>query len=333
MSSLHTPSPPPPRLTLRRLVSDFLRDVTDADRGLLATIWELTLRPGQVVTTYLHQDRSRFLRPTRYLVFCLSLAAIQLVAVQLWYGQSVEEMRQETSTRDREQSAEFDSLAELTAAEAAYHEWLDRTKARFHSLTGEFRSFFAMLVIPLFGLLYYALYARHGLNLAESIVAAAYLHAHVVFLSFLFLPLYFLGDSSQDYQRWFRLEEIATGLYLFVAVARVFGRGWRDTLLAIIGVVVLLLVLSITIGPATYIGAAMARTVFDPALGLASLSWKFYVYLGVLITVVPALFGLWFMLHPQRRRTDGRRDRASYMLYFVLLLVVGWGCLFWLHHT
>jgi len=87
-------NPRPERLTFGNLLKNFFRDLISADQGLWGTIVQLTIRPKRVVETFLLKDRKQFIRPTRYVLFALSVSALSFLAVQYTKGKPMLEYLQ-----------------------------------------------------------------------------------------------------------------------------------------------------------------------------------------------------------------------------------------------
>ena len=318
-------------------MADFFRDVTQAERGLVGTIVQLTLRPARVIDTYLYTDRKRFLKPTRYLVFCFSLAALQVFVIQTWYGKPVQELVAEADATDHARLVEKGYIeseeieVEESKAEAELHDRYHQFGARFSVFYNEFRTFFAMLFIPVLGLLYYFFYGRHGFNIAEAMVAATYLHAHLALLASLFLPLFFLGSDAEDYELWSSVENSFTGLYLLFGVTQVFTKRWWDTLIALLWLLLLLVVVAMCSPSFIFLGGATARVWMTDAS--YSSSPKFLGHLIQVLLLLPAALFLILRLHPQREKKSSHQNNIlAYVLLTVLL--VGMSILsFSLSHT
>ena len=324
MSSLHTPPPP---ITFGQLTRDFIHDVTQTERGLLGTIIKMTLSPARVIDTYLFIDRSRFLKPTRYLVFCFGLAALQFFIVQAWYGQSADKLREEVTLEARQDVNEVTTSIrqspawEESDAAAELHAHYHRLGDQFAALRNEFRTLFAMLVIPVFALLYFGLFRRHGYHLAEAVVAATYIHAHVALLGFFMLPFLLLGRTAQDYELWSSLINNVTGLYLLVAVKQAFATRWRELLYALGWALLLIFLVALSLPSIIFIIGATARVLYTEAW--YSFSPKFNMSLIQLFVLFPlACFLIWRLLLRRDRRPIATLYRFDLTLLAAALTVV-----------
>ncbi|NRB62297.1 MAG: DUF3667 domain-containing protein [Saprospiraceae bacterium] len=67
---------------LDKIDSQYIRreitSVLNLDKGILYTIKEITLRPGQTVRTFIHEDRSRLIRPLIFIIICSLCYTIML---------------------------------------------------------------------------------------------------------------------------------------------------------------------------------------------------------------------------------------------------------------
>jgi hypothetical protein len=78
------------RLTLRVVWGWFAHDVLDLDSGLLRAMREMTLRPGEMIRSYVAGQRQRYGNPFTYLFLA---AALSLVIWTLLAGPVAEEMK------------------------------------------------------------------------------------------------------------------------------------------------------------------------------------------------------------------------------------------------
>ena len=82
------------RLTLRILFAEFARKFLNFERGLLRTIKDLSLRPGQTMRAYVEGQRRTYVNPFTYLVFGM---AVNLIVTRLTgtQQQMIESYRQQ----------------------------------------------------------------------------------------------------------------------------------------------------------------------------------------------------------------------------------------------
>ncbi len=319
---------PPPRITLKTLSADFFRDFSELDRGMLGTVRNLFSRPSRVIDSYLYIDRERFIRPTRYLIFCFSLAALQTFVTQSWYGQSVKELSVAAEAADElahpgpRLGKQVDGVSVSDDSKQAplgprFTRLLDKADHFF----SQFRTFAALILMPLLALLYYYFYGRHGYNLAESIVATTYLTAHVSLLGFLFLPFYFAGSTPEDYEFWSSTENLFTGVYLLIAATKVFAQRWWETLVAFVWGGFLLVFLGLMAKPIIFFLAVVTRILYEMGdLGAPSLSWQFISSALQVIVVLPTVIYLFYRLHPLRKKASVDRAVLQWILLILLLL-------------
>lgn len=325
-------SSPPERITLKTLFRDFLLDFSEVDRGLLGTIINLTLRPARVVDTFLFTHRDRFVRPTRYLVFCFSLAALQVFTIQAWYGASIKELNAAVESASpvsptppvagehvKDQIVPLGSRPSIQGFNSSSR--LDQLAAQARQFVDRFQTFAFLLALPLLALVYYYLYARHGYNLAESITAATYLHAHTTLLGIVFLPFYFLGDTPADYERWSSVEDRATGIYLLFAVTCVFARRWWETLVAVSWACVVIFFLGLAATSLVFVSGALARILLEPGdPATLHLSGRFILGLIQVVLILPTVILLLYRLHPLRGRPNKRTTKWQWLLLFGLFV-------------
>ncbi len=212
---------PPERLTLKSIGADFIRDFTQAEKGLWGTIVQLTTRPRRVLDTFLYENRQHFSRPTRYLIFCLSIAAFLFIAVQWRYGVSLVEYG-ETVAEDQENYRGF--IASFAEGFASGGEG----KAISVKALAAYANYALVLLIPAYAFLYFFLFPARGLNYAESLAGAVYLHSHYFLItSVVSLPFLVFSDI-EDFALARSWIGIGAGVLLLVSSLRMFLVSRKD---------------------------------------------------------------------------------------------------------
>ena len=137
--------PPAHRLSTAHVAHELLHVFTHADKGILAYLPALLLRPGRLVADYRAGRRKRYFNPFQFLLLSAALATL---LVNQWHL--------------------FDDLAtlqnlnpNLTPAELA------RAHAFYHGLS-HYYNLVLLLLIPFNALLARLVYRRQGVNYAEA---------------------------------------------------------------------------------------------------------------------------------------------------------------------
>ena len=201
------------RLTLTGLWRDFASRVFNVNRGLLATIVEMTKHPGQVPLDYVEGRRRRYTNPLTYLFLA---SALSVFLLQFSDDLVMEQMREQIARQEaaREAAApEADDLAATTGVPhdhdgdgVADHEAdprIDRFRENLEVLMADgaagyvertmetMRRYQSLLMLFLclpFTLLLRLLFGPKR-NLAETSVFSLYVVAHIIFLLAFITPV------------------------------------------------------------------------------------------------------------------------------------------------
>ena len=244
MAAPHRP-PTDKRLTTRDIVADLLRDFTDADRGMLGTFVQLSIRPRRVVGAYLEGDRRRFIRPTRYLAFTLSLSAAAFFLIQYWYGTSLTEIMLEHSGPGFAAALEDDLAARqleysLSAEEIErarkQNAQLTESARRVYRFLFEYYSVFFVAFVPVGATIHRAFYPRNTFTLAESVVASLYIYSHSNLLAIVLIPVCILFSSTPyAFLNSLFIGYAITCLYMLFAVQQTYAHRWWEFFVAWLG--------------------------------------------------------------------------------------------------
>lgn len=234
--------PPPDRLTFSNIISNFFRDLTNADRGMWGTIVQLTVRPQRVINTFLFEDRARFIRPTRYVLFALSVAALSFVAIQWRYGQPIQEYLRPTIERQAEESVaslrqSFEERLDLTdpasleqkrQANAKMIAGIREEAIKVNTNAIKYGNYLGILFMPLAAFAYWFMFPRKRFNFAEHLASVGYIYSHASLLNLLTLPFILLATSPDGLIRALLYASILQGIYQLYATARVYVKSWSD---------------------------------------------------------------------------------------------------------
>lgn len=166
------------RLRLRSVAREFASESLTLERGLLRTLRDLTVRPGEVVRGYVAGRRRRYVNPVAYFFFA---AAVGVLSLALY------EDRLEAWLDGRIAAGPAHPLLDPAQTEAFVRTTV--TVSSHVSLT-----YLAMLV-P-FAVVVRWLFRRSGINLAESLVLAFYTFGHALLLTSFVTPAIFLAAPA-----------------------------------------------------------------------------------------------------------------------------------------
>ncbi len=154
----------PPRLTLTAFLASVGDEVFSLERGFPWTFWQLVRRPGWAVRRYVEWRDDRLTRPLRYLIVAVALAALLLHALGV----------------DRSFLSGVELGAQGSGADAARAAAIAAVFARFDLIL-------LLVWVPAVALAVRLAYRRHGINLVEAIVLAAFVLAQVCLLQALLI--------------------------------------------------------------------------------------------------------------------------------------------------
>lgn len=191
-------SVPQGRLTLRGiglLVTKHLK----LERGLLHTLWDLLIRPGVMLTRYIGGRRSEYVNPVTYLLLS---AALSLLTFEIYREDFAREMRRQMQAALGPPSGGN----ALGSPEQFSMMWTDSIIAIVEHTT--FTSF--AMVLPVAGM-FWLMFRRRAVNLAESMAIALYSVGTALFLhSLLVAPMLVFDPTS------FIAQRVGLAIYLLV---------------------------------------------------------------------------------------------------------------------
>jgi hypothetical protein len=325
---LTAPSNRPPRLTTGGLVREFIAEALDADRGIWAALRNLTFQPQKVVQSYLDGDRSRYVRPTRYVMFSITLATVYTFIIVSWFGASttelilevIEPQYIETMTISLEKQAQANNW---TGAELAAHQAkVTQFASNFASILAaslQYSSFFIFLLVPIMALVNRWCYPLGAGTYAESLVASSYIYSHAALISLIgLLPAMLFTNVTADASGFMIISGICSAMtfgYIVRATYQIYARRWWELPLA--------LVLFVGGYILFYIVAGSLGFLFG--LGLqndwSTMPWRiisaFGFYSGVVITFVVLLVYL------RRMRQLDHSTASRLPKYLLIMLCLG----------
>lgn len=307
----------PDRLTFRNIISNFFHDLISADRGMWGTIVQLTLRPRQVIDTFLFEDRQRFVRPTRYVLFALSVAALTFVAIQWRYGQPIEEylrptfeQRADESVQNLRQSLE-ESLAALTDEEAIARKRKENEETVKALRDGnvkatanmvKYGNYISIVFLPLAAFVYWLIFPRKGFNYAEHLASFAYISSHGSLLSVLLIPFILFARSPDGLLQALLISSLLAGCYQLYATFRVYVNSWKDVLISTFAFVAFSVGTVLLVRSLSYVtGYMMGRFLNDTCTNCDVNYWKIlrplpallFFAMMIMVRIKPERWWLW----------------------------------------
>ena len=147
------------RLTFRNLFADILERFFDLDNTFYRTLKTMTIRPEEVIGSYIEGVRRRYLNPMSYLGISLGLSGFLFFLMRNVAGDFLS----------------IDFMGE-GASNPASQKIMDASL--------EYSTFFFLILIPVIGLCGYLSFNRRDFNLPEHMVSAIYTLAHISVLTF-----------------------------------------------------------------------------------------------------------------------------------------------------
>ena len=213
---METPTPPS-RITMRSIFEGIL-DTFNLERGLIYTSVALTIQPGTAIRAYLYEDRTKLVKPFRFLVLTIALATFATVQY-FKYSPVVDEL-----------SAGFKDGYELGAGGAGADVEAARLRAetimqQMNDIAKNYFNLFLLAGVPVIALATMWVFRRR-MNYAEHLVVNSYVTGYMTLFYLLLMPLllvmdfvtmskvymvFLLGYSTWSYIQVFQ-EKLWTGI-------------------------------------------------------------------------------------------------------------------------
>ena len=170
----------PERFTLRSIAREVLGEL-NFEKGILYTLKALALSPAKAIKTYLHEDRTKLVKSSRFLFISVAIATfLTLEYVSLRTPGS-------SSTGTTAQTEEQVS-PEITEKIGA------KLLVRVRKLTTDYLNLMMLLSVPIFALITYLSFFKNGMNYAEHLVANTFIWG---FITYLYIPVIpFLANAQ-----------------------------------------------------------------------------------------------------------------------------------------
>lgn len=181
------------RLTFRNLFSDVLERFFDLDNTFYRTLKTMTLRPEEVIGSYIEGVRRRYLNPMSYLGIALGLSGFLFILLKQFAADALS----------------FDFLG-ADNTNAASQKIMDASL--------EFSNFVFLLLIPIIALCGYLSFNRRDYNLPEHLVTGIYSLAHISIITFPISAVVLIAFPERYMAYSLLTFLLMLGYYLFVLI-------------------------------------------------------------------------------------------------------------------
>lgn len=170
-----------------RSIFDDVLDIFNLEKGLIYTTVALTLKPGIAIRTYLYEDRTKLVKPFRFLLLTIALATF--VTIQYF---------QYASSVVNELSSGFKDGYELGAGSSASDAEAVRMRAeamtkRLSDISKNYFNLFLLAGVPVVALATLWVFRRR-MNYAEHLVVNSYITGYMTLFYLLLMPLLLVMD-------------------------------------------------------------------------------------------------------------------------------------------
>lgn len=201
------------RITLRESFSQFLNLISNLDRGLWPTTWQMLRRPALVIDRYFKGATSLYTHPFRFLFIWLTLQVFLI-----------------TST----------GFAEAIQAEVSQSLTQAPPDPRMQPLLDFYYNYLNLFLaasIPFLALGSKLLFRARSFNYAEHFVITAYAYGEAVLLTTLLMPLYFLDRELLTYASYLNMSLMF--IYMTYVYTAVFGSNYLLNFLKTIAIFII----------------------------------------------------------------------------------------------
>ena len=180
------------RLTLKDVFADFMSNLLELEFPLLNTVKGLTLRPGVLCREYINGKRKPYSRPFQYYLVTLAIFYLFFLALGL-------------------QISDFSAgiVPEFPEGEAGAP--ARELAGQINQLINQYSRLFHFVLIPITSLFSWVIFKKVGYNFTENFVMNLFLGGHIMLISMLCIPLWFVnfnlyfavsGIVGVSYQVW-----------------------------------------------------------------------------------------------------------------------------------
>ncbi len=209
---MEKPGQPVERITMKSILEGIL-DVFNLEHGLIYTVVALTIRPGKAIRTYLYEDRTKLVKPFRFLLLTIALATFATVQYFKY------------SEAGAEFAAGFaDGYRSQGGGAAGNPEDIKREAELIQHWSEIFTSYFNLFLlfgVPVLALATYWVFRRR-MNYAEHLVANSYITGNMTLLYLLMMPCLLLIQ----YETMSLIYMVFLLVYSIFAYTRLYQEKW-----------------------------------------------------------------------------------------------------------
>jgi Protein of unknown function (DUF3667) len=238
------------RLSSRQLAQDVFASLTNLDRGLFHTILDLTRRPAGLIGDYLAGRRAPYYHWLKYLLLSSGLATLVTLSSKGFQGFMKSSMT-DVATPEKLAVAGASAAEAMAEAQAFYF-------SNFNLIY--------LTYLPFITLFFYLFFRGRGYNLAEHLVAQAFVLGHYNLIYVLLFTLLLPFEGQAWYDSVFPSALFSTAAIQFIYLCIVYmkmmpGRNWAIFLRTLLAFVLAYFFYSLVIGIATavYVGFNLER--------------------------------------------------------------------------
>jgi hypothetical protein len=210
----------PDRISMKMIWRSLLQEF-NLEKGILHTVVDLALRPGQTIKEYLYEDRSKLVPPFRFLLIFVTLATIVTLSF----------LTQEDLVNTFEQGVKAGGGApNLDNLDPEKKEFIDIYINNLAIANLKYFNIYLMLSVPLAALATLIIYGRKTYNFAEHLVVNSYIYGNTTVLYILMSPLFFFLPY-QEVSLWYIVASFP--YYCFCYYQAYPPKGWKAILIAL----------------------------------------------------------------------------------------------------
>jgi len=162
------------RLTIKQIIRDLFQMITNLEKGFWYTMKELFIRPDQVIKEYLSGVTVKYYNPFRYYIIIVAVSGL----LQIWLG--VFDLQQATIRETFNPNMTEEELQRQLA-------YMENVK--------KFLNIIPLIVLPFIATVFYLVFRKQALNLAEHLVSTTYVYAQTAIIGiFLMSSFYFFPE-------------------------------------------------------------------------------------------------------------------------------------------
>lgn len=234
----------PPRITFK-VVWNSLLDLFSLEKGIFHTLWCLLIRPGKMVYNYLFEDRTKDIKPFKFLIFTTALAVLVSVRYSSMEANFLEGLDAGIEMNAKKNDKSAAEIAEMK-------EGIETYKVFAHKVFNDYANLVFLIAIPITSFFTFLFFRSSQFYYTEHLVLKAYLQGFQNLLFVLSFPLLFKFPES-----FIVYLAIAIG-YAIYAYKDVFDTKWSTAIFKgiaaqLCGVVGYYLVLMIVLGVALFV--------------------------------------------------------------------------------